>query len=166
MPGPNWAYLVKVEDVPESGLQVAFAADEPTRAALAKLGGVRAFKRVEACFDVQRAGNQGLHISGEVSATVEQDCVITLEPVENEIREAVEVDFRPVGSADFAGDEPPEPLIDGCADLGAVATEFVLLGIDPYPRKPGAVFELPSEAVAETGAFAALAALKRDRTRK
>ena len=28
-------------------------------------------------------------------------------------------------------------------DLGAVATEFLLLGIDPYPRKPGAVFEAP-----------------------
>ena len=35
----------------------------------------------------------------------------------------------------------PEPLHDGAVDLGAVATEFLLLGIDPYPRKPDAVFE-------------------------
>ncbi len=37
-------------------------------------------------------------------------------------------------------DEPPEPLVDGKIDLGAIATEFLLLGIDPYPRKAGAEF--------------------------
>ena len=41
-----------------------------------------------------------------------------------------------------AADEP-EPLVDGVADLGAAATEFLLLAIDPYPRKPDAVFEPP-----------------------
>jgi uncharacterized membrane protein HdeD (DUF308 family) len=51
--------------------------------------------------------------------------------------------------------------IDGVADLAAAATEFLLLAIDPYPRKPGAVFDLPNAG--ETGAhpFAALAALKK-----
>ena len=30
----------------------------------------------------------------------------------------------------------PEPLIGGIVDLGALATEFLILGLDPYPRKP------------------------------
>ena len=34
-----------------------------------------------------------------------------------------------------------EPLIGGSVDLGALATEFLILGLDPYPRKPGAVFQ-------------------------
>ena len=34
-------------------------------------------------------------------------------------------------------DDSPEPLVGGAVDLGAVATEFLVLGIDPYPRKPG-----------------------------
>ena len=56
---------------------------------------------------------------------------------------------------------PPEPIVDGRLDLGALATEFLILGIDPYPRKPGAVFEAPSSADRDATAFAALAALKK-----
>ena len=48
------------------------------------------------------------------------------------------------GYRDVAADDPPEVLHDGAVDLGAVATEFLLLGIDPYPRKPGAVFDAPA----------------------
>ena len=51
---------------------------------------------------------------------------------------------------------------DGAVDLGAVATEFLLLGIDPYPRKPGAVFERPAAGRPGGHPFAALAALKKD----
>jgi hypothetical protein len=51
-------------------------------------------------------------------------------------------------------------LADGTADLGTIAAEFLLLGIDPYPRKPGAKFApLAAEGVATTP-FAALAKLK------
>ena len=54
----------------------------------------------------------------------------------------------------------PEPLIDGVVDLGALATEFLILGLDPYPRKPGAVFELPQDVKPDPGPFAALAGLQ------
>ena len=37
--------------------------------------------------------------------------------------------------------DTPEPLAEGYVDLGVIATEYFLLGIDPYPRKEGAVFE-------------------------
>ena len=53
--------------------------------------------------------------------------------------------------------DDPEPLIDGVVDLGALAAEFVILGIDRYPRKPGAVFESPGDGEPEEGPFAALA---------
>ena len=81
-----------------------------------------------------------------------QNCVVTLEPIESEIDEAVDLVFLPeAATAPDAGgrcsaveaDDPPETLQDGMVDLGAVATEFLLLGIDPYPRKPGAVFDAP-----------------------
>ena len=54
----------------------------------------------------------------------------------------------------------PEPLVGGIVDLGALATEFLILGLDPYPRKPGAVFELPQDVKPDPGPFAALAGLK------
>ena len=39
-------------------------------------------------------------------------------------------------------------MIDGKIDLGALAAEFFALGLDPYPRKPGAEFVAPPEAAA------------------
>ena len=54
-----------------------------------------------------------------------------------------------------------EPLVDGLIDLGAIATEFLILGLDPYPRKVGAVFQPPQAATPDEGPFAALAALKK-----
>ena len=39
--------------------------------------------------------------------------------------------------------DPPEPIVNGVIDLGRLATDALFLGIDPYPRKPDAVFEPP-----------------------
>ena len=57
--------------------------------------------------------------------------------------------------------DPPEAIINGIIDLGRLATDALFLAIDPYPRKPGAVFE--AEVVAldpEDHPFAALKALQ------
>ena len=51
--------------------------------------------------------------------------------------------------------DEPEPLIGGVVDLGAIATEFLILGLDPYPRKPGVVFEPPQDLKPDGGPFAA-----------
>jgi hypothetical protein len=53
----------------------------------------------------------------------------------------------------------PEPLVGGVVDLGALATEFLMLGLNPYPRKPDAVFEAPNDDKADAGPFAALGKL-------
>jgi uncharacterized metal-binding protein YceD (DUF177 family) len=110
----------------------------------------------------------GLHVTGTLSAIVGQTCVVTLEPIESEINEAIDLVFNPNpdagASTDMSldADEPEiESLIDGVLDLGALATEFLLLGIDPYPRKPGAVFEAPPAGEPFAGPFAGLAALQK-----
>jgi Large ribosomal RNA subunit accumulation protein YceD len=135
------------------------------RAAVAKVAGLRDLPRFEANFDVTRRGS-GLHVVGSVSATVGRNCVVTLEPIANEIEETIDLIFEPPqGLAEAAEAEgqrhgvkwdDPEPLVGGVIDLGALATEFLILGLDPYPRKPGAVFEPPRDAKREQGAFAAL----------
>jgi hypothetical protein len=99
--------------------------------------------------------------------------VVTLEPIESAVEEAVDLDFAPVPAGETEpapksarkrarrDDEPPEPLVDGTVDLGALATEFLILGIDPYPRKPGAQFAPPKVEDAGEHPFAALEALKK-----
>ena len=168
-----WSVPVARTQIPEEGKRYELAADEATRAQLAKLAGLRSLPRLQVVFDVARHGSEGLRVHGEVSATVGQTCVVTLEPLDNEISEEVELIFSPpapavgdAGSDD--GEEPevsdpdgPEPLIGDSIDLGALATEFLMLGIDPYPRKPGERFEPPEAADDSAHPFAALAALKK-----
>ena len=59
--------------------------------------------------------------------------------------------------------DPPEPIENGMIDLGRLATDVLLLAIDPYPRKPDAVFEPVVIAPdPEDHPFAALKVLKPD----
>lgn len=167
---PPWHVPVAVEDIAETGQHFDLVAEAAVRAAVARLAGLRDLPRLEASFDVNRRG-AGLHVAGVVSATVGQNCVVTLEPLVNEVRETVDLVFLPrpaVGEPDRAGRpaEPkwdePEALIGGAVDLGAIAAEFLMLGLDPYPRKPGAVFEPVRDRAGDGGPFAALAKLAKN----
>jgi uncharacterized metal-binding protein YceD (DUF177 family) len=161
----RWHVPVRLEDVPETGLHLNLIATDEVRANLAAFAGLRDLPRLEAVIDVVRQGG-GLRATGRVRATAGQSCVITLEPVETEIDEAFDVRFVPAGAAEAgasgkASDDPPEAMVDGTADVGAVATEVLLLGIDPYPRKPDAVFDRPAQGMAGDGPFATLAKLRK-----
>jgi hypothetical protein len=170
-PHRPWSVPVAVSDVPETGRHLELVADAQTRDAIAELAGLVALPRLRGSFDVTLHGRHGLHVVGRVSATVGQVCVVTLEPIENEVEEEIDLVFTPTAASTIAvgandeveipADDAPEPLVDGMVDLGALATEFLLLGIDPYPRKPGAVFETPAPPDAPAHPFAALAALKK-----
>jgi uncharacterized metal-binding protein YceD (DUF177 family) len=169
-----WSIPVRLDEIPETGLHLDLEADAPTRAAVAAAAAVNEVPRLAASFDLARHGREGMHVVGTVFAQVVQTCVVTLDPVENEIEEAIDIVFvAPTALGPAAHEvnlgaeavEPPETLIDGVVDLGAVATEFLMLAIDPYPRKPGAVFEPPQNPDAGSHPFAALAALRSGRDR-
>jgi hypothetical protein len=115
----------------------------------------------------------GLRVEGRVKAKVTQACVVTLEPVVSTIDEEIGIGFRPEGSLPAAAivtdDEGPaidasvegdDPMVDDRIDLAAIAAEFLTLGVDLYPRKPGATFDTP-EPPGEEHPFAALSRLKR-----
>jgi uncharacterized metal-binding protein YceD (DUF177 family) len=166
-----WSRRVALADVPDEGLHVAMEADADARATLARTAGLRDLPRLEANFDIRRKGS-GLHIEGEIIAIVGQNCVVTLDPIEKTLHESVDLVFAPDASG-LLGDqdgeasigmtdaEPPESLVGGIVDLGAIATEYFLLGIDPYPRKEGAVFEEPAHQEPAESPFAALASLRK-----
>ncbi len=166
-----WSVSVAVEDIPDSGLHVAIDAPAAVRAEVAELAGVRDLPQLSAIFDLTRQG-AGVHVSGQVSARVGQTCVVTLEPIENAVTEAIDLKFAPASGAEAEpasarkrprdGDEPPEPLFGGSLDLGALATEFLILGIDPYPRKAGAEFAPPKLEDDGEHPFAALQSLKKN----
>jgi len=162
-----WSVPVTVEDIPETGLHLEIEPPDAIRAELATFTNVRELPRLSAVFDLTRRG-AGVHVTGQVTALVGQTCVVSLEPMESAVDEAVDLTLLPLppgGEAarhEAKGDEePPEPLVGGKVDLGAIATEFLILGIVPYPRKPGATFSPPKVEDAGAHAFAALETLKK-----
>jgi Large ribosomal RNA subunit accumulation protein YceD len=175
--GHPWRVIVVQAGIPGAGLHLDIAANEKVRADIAALAGVERLPRLEASFDVTRHGRSGLRVIGRVSATVGQTCGVTLEPVENEVEEALDLVFLP-SPAQVPGEherkdvavpfaDAPEALIDGAIDLGALATEFLVLGVDPYPRKRGSVFAAPTPGEGSAHPFAALSVLKKHpRSRK
>jgi hypothetical protein len=178
---PIWSVLVRLDEVSDSGRHIELEAGADVRAALAKPLGVDAVERLTAGFDLTRRGRDGVHVAGAVRATVRQTCVVTLEPVLCEIDEEIDIDYLPPNemrktaeTIDLeysegmqGGPDEPEALTGNSIDLGLLATEFVILGVDPYPRKPDAAFEPPRTA--EAGAahpFALLAGLNKKGTVK
>jgi uncharacterized metal-binding protein YceD (DUF177 family) len=162
-----WTVPVTVAEIPDGGRHYDLSAEVSARDGVAKLAGVRSLPSLDVSFDLARRGD-GVAVRGEIRARVGQTCVVTLEPIESDIHESIDLVFAPVEHGDDAAStkrkgELPEPLENGVIDLGAVAIEFLLLGIDPYPRKPGA--EFPRSPTTEQGGhpFAALAALKKPR---
>ena len=169
-----WRVPVIVAQIPESGLHRDIEADPAVRHAMAEMGGLREVLSAQASFDVTPKSGGRFHLTGQVRARVGQTCVVTLEEIENDIDEAVDLIFAPpeqvpqmaalVDEAEESNEEAPdplEPIENGMIDLGRVATDALYLSVDPYPRKPGAVFEPMVEAAnPEDHPFAALRALK------
>jgi len=169
-----WRYQVVVAQIPDTGLHRDIEADAVARAAMAELAEVREIRSAHASFDVTLRRDGRVHVAGQVRALVGQTCVVTLDPMETAIDEAIDLEFAPpeqipllsdlVNEAEESDEElpdPPEPIANGMIDLGRIATDALFLAINPYPRKPGAVFEPKLEA-ADPGdhPFAALKAFK------
>lgn len=162
-----FSHKVAVADVPASGIDVTLEPGEAERAVLARHVGVLGLPRLVAHIRLAPEGGEGVQVTGRIEATVRQTCVVSLEAFESELKEALEVHFAPPGTTakeETEGEEaeidPPDEIVGGVIDVGALVGEFLALGVDPYPRKPGAVFEVPPEDAAAASPFAALAQLK------
>jgi len=174
---PPFSRKVRVDPLPAEGLNQTIEATAEERAALAAINRLPAIASLTARFALRRSGRGGAHVTGEVRADVTQVCVVTLEPFAATVDEPVDVRFAPAEAiekarrakeddaetVDVGGEDPPDPIIDGRIDLGALAAEFFALGLDPYPRKPGVAFDPPEDAPGgEESPFAALAEPKKE----
>ena len=155
---PPLSRVFAVSELRDTGRNIVVTARPAELAALAQLNGLVSVVSLEAQFRVAKRERKGLAVQGELRAKVVQTCVVTLEPFPVEIVEGIDVRYEPQGAppapdagfASLAESDPPDPIVDGKVDLGALAGEYLALGLDPYPRKPGA--SLPPEFAAQAPA--------------
>jgi uncharacterized metal-binding protein YceD (DUF177 family) len=106
----------------------------------------------------------GWRLDGRVRADAVQTCGLTLEPLPVHIDRKFSIQMveaterEPEDDAEIdleLDDDSADQIEGGSLDLGQYAVEQLALSLDPFPRKPGAVFEQPKEP-GEISPFAVL----------
>ncbi len=162
----EWSYLFNINDIEKGRAELTISPSNDECEDIARRVDVLNIKDVKANLVITRESGSAIHhVSGKFKAIVTQECVITLEPIETEISEAIEGWFADKQSAvSFAAakreregiktqgeieildeSEDPEPIIEGLIDLGELVTQHISLAIPPYPHKEGAEFEVTDD---------------------
>jgi uncharacterized metal-binding protein YceD (DUF177 family) len=156
------SHLIRVDDIEDTGSDVVLVPTEQERTAIAAFLKIPAVLGMKAQMHLVRGGSR-VTVTGRLTAQVRQVCVVSLDEFESPVDEPIEIIFdkNAPDPSDPAAlkDDAPDPIIGGVIDLGQVAVEFLALGLDPYPRKPGAVFEYREDDGGEESPFAKLVKL-------
>jgi uncharacterized metal-binding protein YceD (DUF177 family) len=155
---------------PGQRLKRRLVAGELDRAAVADLLDVVSIEALEADLEIG-AWFDGAQIDGRWRADITQMCGVSLDPFSTRLAGEFMVRVAPQGSPlaprespvevviEPDADDPPDVLEGDAIDLAGYVVEHLALEIDPFPRKPGVVFELP-EQPPERSPFDVLRALK------
>jgi uncharacterized metal-binding protein YceD (DUF177 family) len=164
--------VVRIDALPREGQVVSIEATPAEREQLASLYKLPDIAALTATLRVDSSGRGGARVTGIVHGEVTQLCIVSLEPFPATVDEDVDVRFAPQSAANsrsreteaddiqmfsLADEDEPDLIVDGKIDLGALTAEFFALGLDPYPRKPDAVFDEELDSEPTKSPFAALA---------
>ncbi|MNE31384.1 hypothetical protein D3C80_1249500 [compost metagenome] len=151
-----------------AGLERRLTPDADARKQIARALDLQALDVFEADINLVPTVS-GWRMEGRVVADAVQTCGLTLEPLPVHVDRKFSVQLVEASernAADEDGeidleldDDSPDQIEDGRLDLGQYAVEQLALSLDPFPRKPGAVFEQPKEP-GEISPFAVLKALQ------
>lgn len=165
--------IVRIDKLPTAGRSISVDADEATRTRLAEEMKLLAVERFVADLTVAPFRG-GLRAQGRLKARIVQASVVSFEPVPQNVDEAVDRVFLPVGQTakapapgteifiDLEDDDFPDHIDGPEVDLSALLIETLALAIDPYPRREGEDLSAIGMNATEddSGPFAALRGLK------
>ena len=167
----SWSYPIRLSEVARGAMRVRLAPDAATRAEIARQLGLVSLPALSADLNL-RGWLDGAEISGRFDGVVEQVCGITVDNFEQPISGDIDVRVVPAGSPNAPGEEPvgeieldpeapdpPDVLEGDTIDLAAYLVEHLSLAVDPFPRKPDAVFDYQPDTPEESP-FAVLKRLK------
>jgi hypothetical protein len=164
---------VRLTDLAAGPVRRRLTPDAGARAALTKRLGLEALPGLVADLEV-RPWMDGCQVLGRFEGEVTQVCGVSLEPFSQPVSGEIDLRLAPEGSPNLPEEpmisgeievsldtpDPPERLDGETVDLMAILAEHLALAIDPFPRRPDAVFEW-SAPTEETSPFAALRALRK-----
>jgi uncharacterized metal-binding protein YceD (DUF177 family) len=167
----RFAHQLRLDQI-RDGERLDLVADDTERAVIAKRLGLPSLERLEAHVTLSRTGDV-VRISGRLAAALEQNCVITNDPVPAHVDEPFELIFMPeppvsVPEEEIELGESDLDVVfhDGAAiDLGTSIADTLALSLNPYPRSAGADAALKEAGVLaaeQASPFAVLAKLRKN----
>ena len=172
-PDSPWSVHLSLAELGRGAAVRRLAPDEAARAAIAAsldMAGLPVFSAEV----VVKPWEDGAEIEGRWTAVVTYSCGVSLEPFDAPLEgrftvyavppdSPLAVPSEPLGEEDIDLDaeDPPDVLEGRDIDLGAYLVEHLALELEPFPRKPGAVFEAPPPEVPPSP-FAVLSRLRKD----
>jgi uncharacterized metal-binding protein YceD (DUF177 family) len=146
-------------------------ADDEERAAIARRLGLETLDRFEAHVTLSKTG-EIVRVTGRLSASLAQSCVVTGDAVAAHLDEPFELIFMPEPPVSAPEEEIELGQSDldvvfhdgATIDLGTAIADTLALSLDPYPRSAGANAALKEAGVMtgeQASPFAMLAQLKK-----
>ena len=143
--------IVDLERMGPSGAALEISTSDGERAALTKRFGFLGLPAFSARVTVDRRAGGQVVVEGRLRGKIVQACILSLDPVIQELDEAFRVVFRQgveeerdpeSGEALLSAQaDAPEPLPGNLLDVGEIVAEQLSLAADPYPRRPGVTLE-------------------------
>ncbi|MEP1931046.1 MAG: DUF177 domain-containing protein [Roseibium sp.] len=151
-----FSFKVTAVQVVDKDQTVLVEPDAASLEKIAKVYEVNGISALKAAFTLKPYRKSGLRVAGPITAIISQTCVASLEAFDSNLEIDVDRTFEPHSSRprkirdlneegeieiDLESLDPPDVMIDGVLDLGAVICEELALALDLFPRKPGVEFE-------------------------
>ena len=153
---PPWSHPVAWSAAGTAKGRLNLQADAEVRARVARFLDLESVGKLEASVSAH-VWLDGMELTGRIVAIVTRLCGVSLEAFEEAVDAPVHMHLAPVGSPhaplehdgevtiDLDADDPPDVVEGAFVDVAAYVVEALALALDPFPRKPGAVFEPPAE---------------------
>jgi len=163
LPEPEFSRPVVIDRLPDSGQNERLTATVNECAALARRFDIVEIRWLKAHAVLTRTDrSRGVALEVSFEAEVVQSCIVTLEPVVQQVAERFSIRFLPADRVaaweeahirmgeegelvDPDAPDPPELLVGNTLDVGEAIAEHLALALAPYPRAPGAEFQIPAE---------------------
>lgn len=170
-PEIEWSVPTRAEDITSAVKTVEVSPDEAEAEALARRLELLSLREFRAKLQLNRTSPHIIHVKGSLEAKVSQSCVLTLEPVDSEVKDEFEAWYSDESEAIsfkkaqreaqskkellelpmLEEEEDPEPVINGQIDLGDLVSQYLSLAIPPYPTKEGLSYSVQVEEPKEAG---------------
>jgi uncharacterized metal-binding protein YceD (DUF177 family) len=165
----RFAHHLRLDQI-HDGDRLDLVADEGERREVAKRLGLPSIECLDAHVTLTRNGDI-VRAEGRLAAALDQNCVVTGDPVAAHVDEPFSFIFMPEPQAhrpdeeiELGEEDCDIVFYDGAAiDLGTAIADTLALSLDPYPRSASADAALKEAGVmseAEASPFAALAKLR------